>query len=1072
MHQSNVRAWDFFLLRTPARRIEECPVEIETALTPADGRPAYLELLRRFAAEPLRREAVRLASPSLSRTLDAATDADGGVDSVSDAQARRAALAALRYDVRMRTRPTPFGVFAGVSRGMFGPVGAVAGQDAPCTRTLPDMDWLYGLVRGLETDPALLPYLDLVAQPTLAVHGSRIFLTATSNSGLRPGEPLRDGVSVRATAPVLTALATAADGVSAAELLEYLAVRFPATSPERILDLVLGLVDKELLITRLRPPLDGGDPLAHLLDALRAIGERTPTVAPLVAAVGGLAERRAAYDGARPGARETELVELVAAARALRPHDTPLHVDLALPWAVTLPDDVRREAETAVHVLWRLAPDRLGMRPLRAYHEAFLEHYGAGRLVPLLELVDETAGLGYPAGYEWPRSETRARLDESPDRERDKLLAALSADAVRDRTELVLDEQMLDGLTRGTPDPRDVQTSGELYVRLAAASMSELSAGRFLLVVSPNPGSHQTGATLGRFGDLLFGADDALGLAAGAVVPMVPGAVQVNIVYQPRSPRAANIAHVPAHSGRRISVGVPPAGGGAEYLLRDLAVGATLERMFVVHTPSGAEIEPVSHTMLSPGTQAPNIARLLWELGQEGRRLWEPWDWGSLSAVPFLPRVRHGRTVLFPATWKLDALRAQAASDPADWAGTVARWRKHEGVPRTVSVLSTDQRLLVDLDDPWHLELLRDELRRDPVLVAQEHPGEDRWLDDPASGPDDVGPARDQGAPRRVTELAIPFVRREGLPAPRPSVIRRVLGTPGRRVHSPGGEWLYLKLYCPARGHDQFLREHLSTLVHTAQSRADVDRWFFIRYADPDPHIRLRFHGQPGGLWGSLLPELAAVLAELRDRRVISRFVVDEYDPEWERYGGPAVQAEAERAFQADSESAIGLLGLLRQPGWPHDLDTLTAISLAALAQAFGLPPGAGGSEADGDPPDAAAAWLAETGTSREVPKRFREQRESWRRLIDPAAGWPGLRGDAAGDAVLTQLLWRDQKVADLADRLRAVDSDTPPLRVVGSLLHMSCNRLFGGNQDRERDALGLARGSVLANLSRRRHSA
>ncbi len=50
------------------------------------------------------------------------------------------------------------------------------------------------------------------------------------------------------------------------------------------------------------------------------------------------------------------------------------------------------------------------------------------------------------------------------------------------------------------------------------------------------------------------------------------------------------------------------------------------------------------------------------------------------------------------------------------------------------------------------------------------------------------------------------------------------------------------------------VRGPLRDFSETVMSAGLADSWFFIRYADPDPHLRIRFHGDPERLTGTFWP--------------------------------------------------------------------------------------------------------------------------------------------------------------------------------------------------------------------------
>ena len=62
-----------------------------------------------------------------------------------------------------------------------------------------------------------------------------------------------------------------------------------------------------------------------------------------------------------------------------------------------------------------------------------------------------------------------------------------------------------------------------------------------------------------------------------------------------------------------------------------------------------------------------------------------------------------------------------------------------------------------------------------------------------------------------------------------------------KRTYQLGEEWLYYKVYCGVRTANSILANEISSLTQELLSDGLIDKWFFIRYADPEKHLRLRF---------------------------------------------------------------------------------------------------------------------------------------------------------------------------------------------------------------------------------------
>ena len=184
-----------------------------------------------------------------------------------------------------------------------------------------------------------------------------------------------------------------------------------------------------------------------------------------------------------------------------------------------------------------------------------------------------------------------------------------------------------------------------------------------------------------------------------------------------------------------------------------------------------------------------------------------------------------------------------------------------------------------------------------------------------------------------------------------------------------------------------------------------ADDWFFIRYADPDPHLRLRFHGQPDRLAGKLLPEVFAWAGALLSRGLCSRLCLDTYDREVERYGGPAAMSLAESVFGADSRFTVEALRLSRTGVLGVDLATVAVLSIDHLLGSLGASPAE------------RLAWYRERIPARNASGQDYRQRQAALRAL---LGDPGhLLRQPGGDALARALAARDQQLSRPARRLR-----------------------------------------------------
>ncbi|MDN4028705.1 thiopeptide-type bacteriocin biosynthesis protein [Chryseobacterium gambrini] len=127
------------------------------------------------------------------------------------------------------------------------------------------------------------------------------------------------------------------------------------------------------------------------------------------------------------------------------------------------------------------------------------------------------------------------------------------------------------------------------------------------------------------------------------------------------------------------------------------------------------------------------------------------------------------------------------------------------------------------------------------------------------------------------------------------------------RIFSPGSEWLYLKIYCGVKTADIILQETIIHLVSQLKKKNLVKKWFFIRYNDPKPHIRLRFQLSDIQDYGKILEISNSDLKVFVDSGEIANILIDSYVRELERYGIETIET-AEDFFNKSSELVMGFL--------------------------------------------------------------------------------------------------------------------------------------------------------------------
>lgn len=971
---------EFFVLRTPL-------LPFDTVLEWADAGPdeaALFAHLRALAERPEIAEALSLASADLSVAL-------------KEKPSRKVLLALARYVSRMASRSTPFGLLAGCSVGVVGekrdlrmpPLAAYE------RRTDPGIELLLRVSDALDEETRLrAPLIPTSTRYELAGQ-----LRYVEERGLE--HPLR---AARVGRELRTALALAAQRLPARDLAAALASELgaPLEAAERY---VAQLVANQILVPDIRPRPTADDPASDFAARLHAIG------ASEGAAVDALIDELRRIDAAPIGTAAYDVARerLQALAEDAAPNRT-LAITLRKPATdLALEDGITGDLLDAADVLRRLfAPPETDA--LRVFREKFQARY-EWRFVPLLEVLDEELGIGLP-GFGPPAADDLPLLRDVPMRKKSepdfcapvhRILLEKVGTLLRDgQRELVLTDADVERMA--VPDPLPLPDSFA-WMGIIAGD------GTFVLHTITGPSGAQF------FGRFCHG-DDRLTSCVRQWLReeerLARDVLFAEVVALPDR-RDANVVPRPAFTDYEIPFLATSSRPREQQIdACDLLLGIYDGRLRLWSRTQGREVIARltnAHNFRQRGVSA---YRFLGALQRQQLAGALGWDWGPLSSLPDLPRVRYRNIVLARARWMIK---------PSEIRALGAEVAKRRGMPRFVLLDHLDQELLIDWLNPVTIDAFLSVARSGDDNVA---------LHELLPQPEAMAVHGPEG--RFANEVVIPFIRRE--PRSVATSLPMIDRTPTRiRSSAPGsGEWLYWKLYTGYSTADRLLVESIAPAMQRLTREGRMSSWFFVRYTDSDHHLRLRVRG---GEAGDLLKELGTLFASLMEHGWLAKVQLDTYARELERYGGADQIDRVETLFAADSAAVLAALPYMQSDAtlrWQT-----AAWGLDRLIDDLGIR-------------DAHKLELLEF-LSREFGKEFdapRETREALaRKTRETRARLEAVFDDAALRPWQAAYDERSRVVASLALRL----DREPPFAdgIVTSLLHLHCNRVFR-SQKREQE--------------------
>lgn len=910
-----IRPENFYVVRTPL-----LPIDVNQQLNHVT-KDTLAPVIKEIFRDGYLREAIYIASPELYQELNKWLQ--GEIKSEKDT--RKLAAALYRYLLRMSSRCTPYGLFAGCATGEPADHTAIrlGSRHEHIKHCRLDMNYVAELAAAITAAPVIKTQLRYFPNNSLYAAGSHYRYAAYSIKNKVRSYYL---TSVNKTPYLEKMLATATGGATLTDIRNSIISEADLIFPEEATAFTEELVQNQLLVSELEPTVTGEEFFSHFINRLKSL-EHTETI------VSTLSRIQSILSDQQTGTEKYTLIhELVNSLLTDTGSKDLVQTDLYLSTTSnTLSHTVLNELSAQMGQLWKLARTD-NNSDLQNFRQAFRQRYEEQE-IPLSLALDTEAGIGY--GHHNSSNTDHTPLVDDIRQQPVKPQTVTGGtmlefqlqqlqQCLRERRQtILLTKEQLDTLKDS--DTPALPNSMYLMGSILGSSAAAIDNGNYLFDMNGCSGPSAANL-LGRFchGDekLAVKVKDCLREEAAndpekiyAEVIHLPEARTGNILMRPqlREYEIVYLANSLAPEARQLH-------------LSDLMVSVQQNKVVLRSKRLNKIIVPRLSTAHNYRQGLP-VYKFLCDLQYQDYHTGIAWQWRIPGETSFLPRVQYGNIILSKSTWILHKKDYPALSKAAavNYPAIFREIRNSLELPRYVVIKEGDNELLTDLENEAGVNLLITQLLKKEQLTLQEflQTPENCWID----GPDG----------KHTNEFIIPLKNI----SPQKNILTGITPSyemPNRKFIT-GSEWLYVKLYAGSRSAESILKEILLPLISNLLAEKIIDKWFFIRYADPEHHLRIRFHHADNkGFWKEVLERLYAALEQAAGKQMAYRIQTDTYEREIERYGTDTMLF-SEDVFYYDSESVMQVINLLEDEEGENYRWLLALRGIDMLLHDFGYSP-------------------------------------------------------------------------------------------------------------------------------------
>ena len=680
------------------------------------------ELLREYYSMPLVSDALFLASPLLHQITE-------GWLKEEDAKLKnpdKFKLSLLKYLIRMSSRSTPFGLFAGICTGYFSPEQEIE-MSSPAKHTLhvrPDMQFLCTMAAKIVNEHVVRDKIQYYPNSSISRIGNeyRYIEYYTDEDGIRKYQLQSTAINPEIEKVIIKAVSASNIGGMAGAIVTGDISTIDAT------EYVNTLINNQVLVSALEPRVSGTPYMEELLAQLSSLGissEGIKDLEKINIIIGRLndgdtADRISAYNS---------IIDIAKKSGVNSTDGFFIQADLRMSFENnTLSNGIKRDLMSALRMLMKHSRSR-NHSLLDNFRDAFLRRYEM-REIPLSIALDAEAGPGY--------------LTEDRNANASPLLEGIilplgsmkTMDISWDPIDRMLYRKLQDALISGdeeieiTDSDISVLEMPDKPLPLSFSIMAKIH-GQWekdpdkQLIQLESVGGSSAVNLAGRFCYLDDDLSDTIKEITGIEQELMGDVIIAEIVHLPQQ-RTGNILMRSVLREYEIPYLARPA-VETEYTIpiSDLMVSVRHDKVMLRSKRLDKYILPRLSNAHNYAMGALPIYRFLCDLQTQGLNAAPGFSWGALENDSiYLPRVVYRNIILQPATWNLHKKEIKSIADAksnGDLLNAVNKLRAKYKIPGKVILAAGDNELWIDLENIYCLRLLQNEIKNMQEATLREY---------------------------------------------------------------------------------------------------------------------------------------------------------------------------------------------------------------------------------------------------------------------------------------------------------------------------------------------------------------